>query len=408
MSTNSRKAAVNFIFITVLLDVIGFGIILPVLPELLSELKGISINEASIYGGYLLFAFAIAQFIFSPFMGNLSDQYGRRPILLFSLLGFTIDYLILAFANSFTLFLIGRIVAGFFGASFTTANAYIADISTDENRSKNFGMIGAAFGMGFVIGPLLGGVLGSYDLRLPFFVAAGLTFLNFLYGYFILPESLSKENRRPFEWRKSDPSSTLVHLVKFKKLKWILVSLFIFNIGVHAINTNWTYFTMYAIGWDEMMVGISLAVAGILVGFAQAIFAQKAANYFGLGKSIYIGFAFYALGMFLFSFADRTWMMFLFLIPYCLGSIAGPNLNAFMAKQVPDNEQGKLQGGIASLVSLTTIIGPVTMTSIFYYFTGDDAPMHFPGAPFFLAGVLMIISFGITYTVLSRMKTEEA
>jgi len=162
---------------------------------------------------------------------------------------------------------------------------------------------------------------------------------------------------------------------------------------------------MYAIGWDEMMVGISLAVAGVLVGFSQAIFAQKAANYFGLGKSIYIGFALYALGMFLFSFADRTWMMFLFLIPYCLGSIAGPNLNAFMTQQVPDNEQGKLQGGIASLISLTTIIGPVAMTSIFYYFTADSTPLHFPGAPFFLAGILMIISFFITYSVLRRLET---
>jgi len=403
MAKSNRKAAVNFIFITVLLDVIGFGIIIPVLPELLAELKGISINEASIYGGYLLFAFAIAQFLFSPFMGNLSDQYGRRPILLFSLFGFTIDYLILAFASSFTLFLIGRIVAGFFGASFTTANAYIADISTDADRSKNFGLIGAAFGMGFVIGPLLGGVLGSYGLRLPFFAAAGLTFLNFLYGYFVLPESLSEQNRRPFEWKKSDPSSTLKHLVKFKKLKWILGALFIFNIGVHAINTNWTYFTMYAIGWDEMMVGISLAVAGILVGFAQAVFAQKAANYFGLGKSIYIGFALYALGMFLFSMADRTWMMFVFLIPYCLGSIAGPNLNAYMTQLVPSNEQGKLQGGLTSLVSLTTIVGPIAMTSVFYYFTADDAPIHFPGAPFFVAGILMIISFLITFNVLRKL-----
>lgn len=405
MATN-RKAAVIFIFITVLLDVIGFGIIIPVLPALLSEIQSISINEASRYGGYLLFAFAIAQFIFSPFMGNLSDQYGRRPILLFSLFGFTVDYILLALASSFTVFLIGRIIAGFFGASFTTANAYIADISTDEDRSKNYGLIGAAFGAGFVVGPLLGGVLGEIDLRLPFYAAAGLTFLNFLYGYFILPESLPLENRRKFEWRKSNPTSTLKDLMKYKKLTLLFVALFVINIGVHAVNTNWSYFAMYALEWSEMMIGISLAFAGIVVGVAQVLFAQKAADYFGLGKSIYIGFALYALGMFLFSFANQTWMMYLFLIPYCLGSIAGPNLNAFMAKQVADNEQGKLQGGLTSIISLTTIIGPIVMTNIFYHFTSDAAPFHFPGAPFFLGGILMLASFIITYFALRNLNKD--
>jgi len=238
----TRKAAVIFIFITALLDVIGFGIIIPVLPNLLAEIQGISINEASKYGGYLLFAFAISQFIFSPFMGNLSDQYGRRPILLLSLFGFTIDYILLALASSFPVFLIGRIIAGFFGASFTTANAYIADISTDEDRSKNFGMIGAAFGMGFVIGPLLGGVLGEISLRLPFYTAAALTFINFLYGYFVLPESLPEENRRPFNWRKANPTSTLKDLMKYKELSLLFIALFVLNIGVHAVNTNWSYY----------------------------------------------------------------------------------------------------------------------------------------------------------------------
>lgn len=404
----SRKAAVSFIFITVLLDVIGFGIIIPVLPQLLAEIQDISINEASKYGGYLLFAFAISQFIFSPLMGNLSDQYGRRPILLFSLLGFTVDYILLALANSFFIFLIGRIIAGFFGASFTTANAYIADISTDEDRSKNFGMIGAAFGMGFVVGPLLGGVLGEIDLRLPFYAAAGLTFINFLYGYFVLPESLPLENRRKFNWRKANPTSTLKDLIQYKELSLLFVALFIINIGVHAVNTNWSYFTMYVLEWSEMMVGISLAFAGILVGFAQALFAQKAADIFGLGKSIYFGFALYALGMFLFAFANQTWMIYIFLIPYCLGSIAGPNLNAFMTKQVPDNEQGKLQGGITSMISLTTIVGPILMTSIFYYFTNDDAPIHLPGAPFLLGGLLMLISFIITYFALRHLNSDSA
>lgn len=387
--SKARPAAVSFIFITVLLDVIGFGIIIPILPKLLSELMGLEVNEASSYGGYLLFAFAIAQFIFSPIMGNLSDQFGRRPVLLFSLAGFTLDYLLLAFANSFPVFLIGRVVAGMFGASFTTANAYIADISTDEDRSKNFGMLGAAFGMGFVIGPLLGGVLGSYGLRLPFYVAAGLTFANFLYGYFILPESLAPEHRRPFEWKKSNPFSTIAQLAEYKSLLLLFIVIFLSNVGVHAVNSNWSYFAMYKLEWSELMIGLSLAIAGILVGITQAGLAQKAADTLGLGRSIYIGFALYTLGMLLFSLASSTMMMFLFLIPYCLGGIAGPNMMAFTTSQVPKNEQGKLQGGITSLISITSIIGPIMMTSLFAYFTSDKAPIEFAGAPFLLGAILI-------------------
>ncbi len=403
--TKVRKAAVNFIFITVLIDIIGFGIIIPVLPELLSEMMGIGINDASKYGGYLLFAFAIPQFLFSPFFGNISDQYGRRPVILLSLFGFTIDYLILALAPTYAWLVIGRIIAGFFGASYTTASAYIADVSTDENRSKNFGMLGAAFGMGFIIGPLIGGVLGSYGLRLPFYVAAVLTFLNFLYGYFILPESLSKENRRKFEWRKANPLSTLKNLSKYKQIGILFLAYFLLYLGSHAVQTNWIYFTMYRFEWNTFTVGVSLAVVGVLVGIVQAVLAQKSADRFGLNRSIIWGFALYSIGMFLFAFASASWMMFAFLIPYCLGGIAMPNLQALMVSQVPENEQGKLQGGLTSLGSITTIIGPVMMTGIFYYFTTDNAPFHFPGSAFFLGGIFMLISFLIAYFFL-RDKVE--
>ena len=218
-----RKAAVNFIFITVLLDIIGFGIIIPVLPGLLEGMMDIDSNEAAVYGGYVLFAFAITQFLFSPFMGNLSDQYGRRPIILLSLFGFVIDYLLLAIAPTFGWLVVGRLIAGFFGASFSTANSYIADVSTEENRSKNFGMLGAAFGVGFIIGPLMGGLLGEIGLRVPFYVAAALTFINLLYGYFILPESLTKENRRKFEWKKANPVSTLKKIGTYKNIGYLLL-----------------------------------------------------------------------------------------------------------------------------------------------------------------------------------------
>lgn len=398
----TKKAAINFIFLTLLLDIIGFGIIIPVLPQLLVELKNININEASKYGGYLLFAFAGAQFLFSPLMGSLSDQVGRRPIILISLLGMGIDYVIMALAPTYLWLMVGRIFAGICGASFTTASAYIADISTDEDRSKNFGMIGAAFGMGFIIGPLLGGVLGSFGTRVPFYAAAGLSLINFLYGYFILPESLSKENRRKLDWKRANPIGTLIQLIGYKQIKLLLVAYFLLFMGSHAIQSNWTYFTMYKFQWSEMLVGVSLAFVGVLVGIVQAILAQKAANKIGLNKSIYYGFALYAIGMFLFSTASATWMMFVFLIPYCLGGIAMPNLQSYLVSQVPPNQQGELQGGLTSLNSVTTIFGPLIMTGVFFYFTSPKASFEFAGSPFFLGGIFMTMSFIISFFVLRK------
>lgn len=395
-----KDAAIGFIFATLLLDVIGFGIIIPVLPRLLSEMQGIGINEASKYGGYLLFAFAVAQFIFSPVIGNLSDQFGRRPVLLLSLLGFSIDYLILAFAPDFWWFFIGRIIAGITGASFTTAAAYIADISTPETRSKNFGMIGAAFGLGFIIGPFLGGVLGQYGLKIPFYVAAALSFTNFIYGYFILPESLSPDKRRKFDIRRANPWGSLKHIGKYKNVRYLLLAYFFLYVGSHAVQSTWNYFTMYRFGWSEAMVGYSLAIVGILVALVQAVLAQKSAYFLGLERSIVIGFGLYTAGMFLFSIANQSWMLFLFLIPYCFGGIAMPNLQSYMVGKVEANQQGELQGTLTSLMSITTIIGPIMMTSIFYYFTTGLAPFVFPGVAFFVGGILMGISLIITWKVL--------
>ena len=233
-----RNAAIGFIFITLLIDVIGFGIIIPVMPKLIEELGHATVSEASKIGGWLLFAFAITQFCFSPLIGGLSDCYGRRPVLLASLFGFAIDYLFLAFAPNIAWLFIGRIVAGFTGASFTTAAAYIADISTPEERTKNFGMIGAAFGLGFVIGPMIGGLLGGFGARVPFMVAAGLCMLNFLYGFFVLPESLDKDKRRKFEWKRAIPGVSLYNLKKYPALIGLVVSLFLVYLGSHAVQSN--------------------------------------------------------------------------------------------------------------------------------------------------------------------------
>ncbi len=394
----NTKAALGFIFITLLIDVIGFSVVIPVLPGLISELRHVPVNEAGKYGGWLLAAFAIAQFLFSPLLGNLSDKYGRRPVLLFSLLGFGIDYLIMAFAPSYTWLLIGRLVAGVTGASFTTASAYIADISTPEDRAKNFGLIGAAFGMGFVIGPFLGGVSADlFGLRTPFYVAATLSFLNFLYGFFILPESLSKENRRNFDWKKANPINTFITLSKYKKIAGLLFAFIFLYLGSHAVQSNWSYFTMFRFSWSKSMVGYSLAAVGVLVGLVQGLLIKYINPRLGNEKSVYVGFGLYALGMFLFAFASQSWMMFAFLIPYCLGGISGPALQAIMSSEVPATHQGELQGGLTSLMSATSIIGPVMMTGLFAYTTKADSPVYFPGAPFILGGILMLISSLITY-----------
>lgn len=399
-----RSAALKFIFITILVDVIGWGLIIPVMPDLLAGMKHVPANEASKYGSWLLFVYALMQFICAPILGSLSDQYGRRPVLLFSLLGFGIDYLFLALAPTYGLLFIGRVIAGITGASFTTASAYIADISTNENRTKNFGMIGAAFGLGFIIGPAIGGQLGGFGLRAPFYAAAVLCLLNWLYGYFILPESLSKEHRRKFEWKRANPLGSLMQLKKYPAINGLVVALVLVYIGAHAVQSNWSYFTKYRFNWNEKMIGNSLSLVGLLVAFVQAVLIRKVHPLLGQERSIYIGLILYSLGMFLFAFATQSWMMFAFLVPYCLGGIAGPALQATISSHVPPNAQGELQGILTGLMSLTAIIGPLLMNHLFYYFTESSAPVHFPGAPFFAGAILFLFSAFFAYRTLYKEK----
>ena len=399
-----RKAAVSFIFVVLLVDVMGWGLIIPVMPKLVAGLKHITINEASKYGAWLLSAYAVTQFLFAPMIGNLSDKYGRRPILLISLFGFGIDYLFLALAPTYSLLFIGRIIAGFTGASFTTAAAYIADVSTPETRAKNFGMIGAAFGMGFILGPLLGGLLSGLGVRAPFYAAAVLCLLNWLYGYFVLPESLPVSNRRPFKWKNANPLGSLRLLQKYPAISGLAFSYFLIYLGAQAVQGNWNYFTIHVFQWSEKMVGISLAVVGALVGLVQGGLTGRINPILGNAKSIYIGLALYAIGLALFAFATQSWMMFVFLVPYCLGGIAGPALSSVLAGHVPPNEQGALQGALTSLMSLTVIIGPLIMNNLFTYFTSPAAPIYFPGVSFLLAAFCMLGSLIITWFVLQKEK----
>ncbi len=402
--SSKRNAAVGFIFITLLIDVIGFGIIIPVMPGLIGDLKQVDVSTAAKYGSYLTVAYALTQFVFAPILGNLSDKYGRRPVLLFSLFGFGIDYIFLALAPTYGWLFFGRVIAGITGSSFTTAAAYIADISTTENRAKNFGMIGAAFGLGFIIGPLMGGLLGGIGQRVPFYVAASLALLNWAYGYFILPESLQKENRREFNWKRANPVGSLMHLLKFPAVGKLIISILLLYIAAHAIMSNWNYFTIHRFNWSEGMVGISLAVVGVLVALVQAGLTRIINPKIGSEKSLYYGLAFYAIGMLLFGLATESWMMFVFLVPYCLGGIAQPALQSVMAGKVPPNAQGELQGAITSTMSLAAIIGPFMMNNLFFYFTHADAPVYLPGAPFFLGAFLMATSFVIAYKTLHIKK----
>jgi DHA1 family tetracycline resistance protein-like MFS transporter len=403
----SGKAAIGFIFVTLLIDVMGWGLIIPVMAHLIAELKGIPVNEASPYGALLLSVFAITQFLFAPLVGNLSDKYGRRPVLLLSLFGFGIDYIILAMAPTYGWLFLGRVVAGITGASFTTATAYIADISSDEtSRAKNFGLIGAAFGLGFVLGPALGALLAKMGLRAPFYAAAILCLLNCAYGYFMLPESLKKENRRAFEWKRANPFGALKFLTRHPEIGGLAIAFFLIYLGAQAVQGNWNFFTIYRFHWSEEMVGISLTVVGVLVGAVQAGLTRVVNPRIGNERSIYLGLSLYTVGLVLFAFATQSWMMFAFLVPYCLGGICGPSLQSVISGHVPSNQQGELQGALTSLMSLTTIIGPLMMNNAFSYFTTDKAPFYFPGIHFLIGAVCMLLSVIISYRVLSKEKKE--
>ncbi len=394
---NNKKAALGFIFVTLLIDVTGLGIIIPVLPTLIKQLINGSLSTAAEYGGWLTLAYALTQFIFAPILGNLSDQYGRRPVLLFSLLGFGIDYLFLAFAPSIWWLFVGRIIAGITGASFTTATAYIADISTPEKRAQNFGIVGAAFGLGFILGPVIGGILGQFGPRIPFFAAAGFSFLNLAYGYFVLPESLAKENRRPFDIKRANPIGSLLHLKKYPAISGLVFTLILMYIANNAIQSTWAYYGMEKFKWTAAWVGYSLGFVGLMIGLVQGVLIRWAIPKLGAQKVLFWGLFLSSLGLLLFAFAPNGLLMFAFIVPYALGGIAGPALQSIISGFAPANEQGELQGALASLMSATTIFAPPVMTNLFAYFTTPVAPVYFPGAPFLLSSVLVLLGVGLAW-----------
>ncbi len=401
MSQKKRSAAIGFIFVTLLIDVMGIGIIIPTMPTLIRGFTGGDLSTASQYSGWLMASYAIMQFIFSPVLGGLSDQYGRRPIILASLFGFSLDYLLLANAPNITWLFVGRILAGITGASFTTAQAYIADVSTAENRAKNFGMVGAAFGLGFIVGPAIGGLLGNIDVHLPFYASAVLTMVNALYGYFVLPESLDLENRRPFDWKRANPFGSLKHMSKYQPMVLGLVGgYFCVQLASQAHPSTWSYFTMKVFDWTPDEVGYSLAFVGLIVAVVQGGLTRVITPKIGERKAISYGLLLWALGFLLFAFATESWMMYAFMIPFGLGGLAGPALQSLITQQVGANEQGELQGGLTSLQSITTILGPLFASNLFAYFTTKEH--NFPGAAFLAAGVVGFLAWGIIMRSISK------
>ena len=390
-----------FIFITIFIDITGLGIIIPVIPALITELINGSISEAAKYSGWLMFSYASLQFLFAPFLGGLSDQYGRRPVILLSLFGFGVNYLVLALAPNIIWLFLGRIFQGIMGASLTTASAYIADISTPEKKAQNFGLIGAAFGLGVILGPVIGGYLGQFGSRVPFIAAAAFTLINLIYGYFILPESLDKKNRRKFDIKRANPVGTLMSLKRYPVISGLLICIVLFNIAQHATHSTWTFFTIEKFDWSEKLVGYSLGFIGLLAAIVQGGLIRVIIPKLGNINSVYFGMIFYILGLSLFAFAEEGWMVFAFAIPLSLGGISGPALQGIMTNKIPDDEQGEFQGGMTSLVSLTAIIGPLLMTNLFSYFTSENSFYYFPGAPFMVGAIISFFGLIIAVRFLS-------
>jgi MFS transporter, DHA1 family, tetracycline resistance protein len=399
--SDKRQPAILFILTTVLIDSISIGIIIPVFPDLIMGMEHCDESQAAVIGGWLMFWFAIMQFFMSPVLGSLSDKYGRRPVLLLSLFGFGLDFLLLAFAPTVGWLYVGRILAGIMGASYTTALAYIADISTEENRSKYYGMSGAAFGLGFIIGPGVGALLAGYGLRVPFIVCAILSLVNFLYGYFVLPESLKPENRRAFSIRRANPIGAFMHMKQYKNILGLLICFFLLYLAAQAVMTNWQYYSMLKFGWDKSKIGISISVVGILVAFVQGFLVRWINPKIGNQNAVLIGLALYTMGMLAFGLAPTGFYMMMASIPYCLGGINGPAMQSIMTNSVPANAQGELQGTITSVQSITSVIGPLMMAGIFYHFT-KVSDIYFPGAAFITGAILIFIALFIAYFTLEH------
>jgi DHA1 family tetracycline resistance protein-like MFS transporter len=389
----SRKPALGFIFITLFLDIFGIGLIIPILPKLIEQLSGGNVSAASHTYGWLAALYSLMQFLCAPVLGSLSDRFGRRAVILSSLFGSWLDYLLLAFAPSLPWFFLGRIVAGITGANMTAANAYIADVSPPEKRAANFGIVAAAFGLGFIAGPALGGWIGGqFGLRAPFLVTAGLTLLNWCYGMFVLPESLPRENRRAFDWKRANPVGSLVALKRHPEVLGLTETYFLMHLAHQVFPSTWVLYTSYRYGWTPKQVGLSLAAVGVMAAIVQGGLVRKIIPKLGERRSIIIGLMNATVFFAAYGLATQGWMVYVLIGIGSFGGIAMPALQGLVSRGVPLNEQGAVQGALSSLASLAGILGPVLATGLFGYFISARAPAQVPGAAFFCGSMLMLIA----------------
>ncbi len=400
---SARRPAVLFIFITLVLDILGIGLIVPVLPKLIQHYQGGDVATGSFTYGMLAALYALMQFLFAPLIGSVSDRYGRRPVILISLLGSAIDYFLIAFAPNLMWFAVGRIVAGITAANYAAASAYIADVSPPEKRAANFGLIGAAFGIGFIIGPIVGGGLAAWGVKVPFFVAGGLTLINWAYGWFVLPESLAIENRRAFSWSRSNPVGALFALRRFPALMGLVTCYFIAVLAHQVYPSIWVLYTTYRYGWTELQTGLSLAAVGVMAGMVQGGLTKRVVAWLGEKKTVRYCLT---LSIFLYAaygLATQPWMIYICIVIGSLSGLVTPAVQSLMSQGVPADEQGALQGSLSSLSSVAGVAGPLLCTQLFGFFIGEKAPAILPGAPFFLSSAMMMIALFIAVPALKRI-----
>ena len=399
------RNAIYFILITVLLDMIGFGLIIPVLPVLIETVGGLSLAEASLVAGWMFFAYSAAQFLFGPLLGNLSDRFGRRPLLLLAILGLLLDYLLQAWAPTLVWLYIGRAISGVCGASWVIANAYIADVTTPEDRAKYYGMMGAAFGLGFVLGPALGGLLGEFGPRVPFYAAAVISGLNLIYGYFVLPETLAPANRRKFEWRRANPFGAFKVFRSYHGVVPMCIVLFSFFFFSSVYPAIWPFWGMAKFGWSTAMVGLTLAIFGLSMALAQGLLTGPLVKRFGEWNVALFGFIAAMIAALGYGFAGGLTMVVVMMLIHTPEGFIHPMLMTMMTKNVPENAQGELQGGVAAVLNVAQLAGTVFFAQMFGFFMSPKAPFHDPAMGFFIASAGLAVTFGLYLWLVKRPAT---
>lgn len=391
----NTRTSIIFIFITRLIDSIGFGIVMPVLPQLLLELGSPDLASAARTAGVLLVIYALLQFLCGPLIGNLSDRFGRRPVILFSLLAFGIDYLLMGVAPSIAWLFLGRAIAGIAGAVYVPANAFVADITPPEERARAFGTVSAAFGIGFILGPAIGGLLGELGPRAPFFAAAGLAGVNVVFGLFVLPESLPPSRRRAFSWKRANPLGAVLALHHYPTVLGLALVTLLTLIGTNVYPSSWAFFTSIRFDWSPAMIGLSLAVTGVGMAVVQLTMTGRFVKRFGEWRTALLGLWMAIAAYVAYAVIPKGWMVFPIALGSSLQALCFPALNAMMSSRVRADQQGELQGAVSSLTSVAAIVGPFAMTQSLAYFTAPQAPVHFPGAPFVLAALLTLTALSV-------------